>query len=336
MIALPPVEPEPGPEHLAESIDWLTYSHQELYDMVNTGLDLTQATRVAARWAKLGEALDEIGAELSRAVTASADGWEGAGADKARDAATRLVAWANDAGRRATEVSGCVSRQADNAETARLTMPEPPRVPVHAVPASKAVPADSTAAMSASAFTGGDFASAGAMMIDPGPQRLRAQELHHQAADVMRRLQRDSSEVFGTVPEFTPPGDSLGKKKDQPKPRPPADSTTKASADVPGPKVLAPIETPREPLGQGPAAGAGTLGTEGRPGVAQVQPGSAAAGQRPGGMGAMPMGGASGARREEDAERVTPGYLVEESDIWARGGPVTPPVIGEEPRRGGY
>ena len=35
--------PEPVPGSLDEPVDWMTYSHQEMYRMVHDGLDLTGA-----------------------------------------------------------------------------------------------------------------------------------------------------------------------------------------------------------------------------------------------------------------------------------------------------
>ena len=352
----PPAEPEPGPEHLATSVDWMSYSHQELYGMANQGVDLAGATTVSAKWAKLGAVLEEISADLKRAANASVDGWEGDGADKARDAVNRLVAWSADTAARATAVAGCVSRQADLAETARRTMPEPPAASSPAPPAPPHVtPGDGTAAMSASsnAFTSSAFASAGQLVTDSGPAQAKAQRLHQQAAEVMQRLQSGSNEVYGTVPSFT----SLGKTADSRKlvqqkapvkdPAPPKhEDTTTTSSAAPAPAgPVAPVggvsagagAQPVAGVPQGPSlTGADEAGQRLTAGATQAVPPPAAAGEQAApqrAMTGMPgMAGRGG--HDEDKERKTPDYLQEEDDIWGLDGPVTPPVIGERQRDG--
>lgn len=155
--AVPPEEPEPTPDDLGTAIDWQAFSHQQLYDMVHSGLDLPGATATAAGWASLGDRLDNIGADLGCALEQSAEGWQGEAAEAARHSMRELVGWTGDTATKATDVSGCVSRQADNAETARRTMPEPPIKVVHPIPRTpQPAPDDGgTTAMSASPFTGG-------------------------------------------------------------------------------------------------------------------------------------------------------------------------------------
>src|SRR5215217_2145976 len=115
-------EPAPGESALFDDVDWLTFSHDQLYDMVHNGIDVAGATAVAAKWAKLGEALREIGDELSRALAASMDAWEGEAAEQARAGIAALSHWTQDAGSTAIDVSGCVSTEALNADTARRNM----------------------------------------------------------------------------------------------------------------------------------------------------------------------------------------------------------------------
>src|SRR5689334_18348113 len=84
--------PNPYPEHrskepseLGEKVDWMTYTHQELYDMVHTGVDLTSAASVKDNWTTLGTTLAEVKDQLISAIFASSGGWEGESAEKARD-----------------------------------------------------------------------------------------------------------------------------------------------------------------------------------------------------------------------------------------------------------
>lgn len=367
----PPPEPEPrpGPDHLAADIDWMSYSHRELYEMVHNGLDLAGAEAVAAQWAKISSFLDRAGSELRAAIVATADGWTGEGADRARDAAIKLVDWAGETGWRAENVANCVRRQADIADTARRVMPEPPgfapRPKVPEPPKRRAIPvSDSTQAMSTSAPPKSDFAEAGRIVAEPTDES--SQDLHRQAADVMTRMQRNSGEVYENVPRFTSygkqpriletPEEPKPKPKPEPEPvpeAPPDDSTRSSGVDEAAPiQVREPVETPRTPgassgafvppppgaaggtheqLGQGGRSGVGGFGPSGQPG--QVA-GTRAAAAGMGGFGGMPMGMAPQQGRQGEEGHKAPDYLVEDSDVWGLGGQVTPPVIGEDPRDG--
>src|SRR3954464_15266570 len=79
------------PSGLGDKIDWMTYTHQELYDMVHTGVDLTSAASVKDNWSKLGTTLAEVKDELIGAIFASSSGWEGESAEKARDGLLTVV-----------------------------------------------------------------------------------------------------------------------------------------------------------------------------------------------------------------------------------------------------
>ncbi|MGY6656798.1 PPE domain-containing protein [Amycolatopsis sp. TRM77291] len=367
----PPREPEPrpGPEHLNADIDWMSYSHRELYEMVHDELDLASAEAVAAQWTKISAFLDRVGSELRAALVATADGWTGEGADRARDAAIKLVDWAGETGWRAENVANCVRRQADIADTARRTMPEPPgyapRPKPPEAPKRRPIPVadqDSTQAMSASPPSGGGFAEAGRIVAEPTDES--SQDLHRQAADVMTRMQRSSGEVYENVPTFTSygkqpriletPEEPTPKPEPTPEPVPPPDDTTSSSGvdDTAAPiQVREPVEAPRQPgassgayvppppgtsggtqeqLGQGGRSGAGGFGPSG-PQPGQVA-GTRAAAAGIGGVGGMPMGMMPPQGQQDGQNRKTPDYLVEDSDVWGLSGQVTPPVIGEDPR----
>ncbi|MFC3487173.1 PPE domain-containing protein [Amycolatopsis roodepoortensis] len=337
--------------------------------MIHDELDLASAEAVAAQWTKISAFLDRVASELRAALVATADGWTGEGADRARDAAIKLVDWAGETGWRAENVANCVRRQADIADTARRTMPEPPgylpRPKLPEVPKRRPIPVadqDSTQAMSASPPSGGGFAEAGRIVAEPTDES--SQDLHRQAADVMTRMQRSSGEVYENVPTFT----SYGKQpriletpeepkpepdpKPDPKPEtPPDDSTSSSGVDDAAPiQVREPVvESPRQPggssgavapppgvagtaqdLGQGNRSGGGGFGPSGQqPG--QVA-GTRAAAAGIGGVGGMPMGMMPPQGQQDNESRKPPGYLVEDSDVWGLGGHVTPPVIGEDPR----
>lgn len=342
----PPAEPEPDGSDLGAAIDWMTYSHEQLYPMATQGLDLAGANTVAAKWAEIGERLQEVGVDLQRAVGRAESGWSGDAAELAREAATKLVKWAEDTGDRANEACGCVSRQAEIAQRASTEMPEPVKQPeppplcgTPDLDRPMPVPAGGggTAAMSASSpFTSGSFADAGELSQAPWGTQERARAAHVEAADVMRRMQNESFEVYGTVPWFVPPK----RREDDPARRPDEDHTRRRRADEPDPTTrsagAAAAAAPGAggfAGGSGGAGGAGGgqlgAGTQYGIGAGQQGPGAGAApaaaaaggaGMPRGGMGGMPMGamgGMGGGRGGDDGDsRKSASFLQGEKGIF--------------------
>jgi hypothetical protein len=327
---------EPEPDSLDERVDWMTYPHDELYRMVHEGLDLAGATAVSADWARMGEALGEIGDELAGIVAAFADAWEGEAAEQARHAVSSLATWARETGASATAVSGCITIEVDNAMHARNTMPAPVPVPPPPFPPRGPIPAGD-ATVASSAFSGGE-----ALLADQSAIVGRRVEAHREAAAIMERFQADSREVYRTVPQFAPPRigpKPLGGEDNPPAPSPPPSS---AGESVPAERVRsggrvpvagpppasaspAPAAPPRQPgPGVGAVPGEGSAPSRSAVAGAQGRPGAA-------GMAGMPVGGLGGMQRQEDLERLSPAYLKEDEDIWGLDEQaVAPPVIGEE------
>ncbi|MGA6165819.1 WXG100 family type VII secretion target [Amycolatopsis magusensis] len=349
----PSEEPEPVAGDLGIPVDWLTYPHPELYTMVHEDVDLGGAQTVAATWATLGDKLTQIGAELRAAMAKASQGWTGASAEKTKETVERLAAWCDETGVRATEVCGCVTRQAENVRVAMNAMPEP-RMTALPYP----MPADGTAAMS--------FAGGPQLIADDETDRRGGDELHQRAADVMKQFQEETYEVYGTVPEFsTPTGEQISYRTpevppDEPTPSepepetaPPDDSTGASGVtDNPVDGVIGgyapPSPSPSAPVPmvggggqvggamQDPIAGGRAGAHPGAPGPGAA-PAAASAATRGGGTGGMPMGAmpmGAGGQRQEDVEHKLPGYLQEEDNIFAADLKVAPPVLGEEgPRR---
>lgn len=209
---LPPV-PEPEPDSLDERVDWLTYSHPDLYSMVHKGLDLTGAMSVSANWARMGDELAEIGDALAKLVEATTSAWEGEAAELARGSVSALAGWSSDTGVLATDVCGSITREVEAATNARNSMPAPP-YPLPEKPDDGPISTDPVyykpidvyrVPSSATAFTSGDFGTAQAVVSDPIVWSGRERALHQQAARTMDQFQSDSREVYGTVPQFAPP-----------------------------------------------------------------------------------------------------------------------------------
>ena len=326
----PPV-PEPDPDSLDETVDWMTYSHPELYSMVHHGLDLTGAMAVSATWARLGAELESIGDELAKLLVATSEAWEGESADLARGSVSALADWAGQTGSLATEVSGCVTIEVDNANTARNAMPPPPYPPI-----DEPMPSQVTA------FTGGDFFTAGSLIADPTVYTSEERALHQQAARTMARFQENSRDVYTTVPQFAPPDLTRMpfSTPTVPTPPPPVPPPVPIPAPLPGGFRGGPAAGGPGPGSAGPGRVAPGPVAQPAPGAApepSARPGAASAGKAApssSGMGGMPMGGAPGGAGDDDTERKSKKYLEGDEDIWGLNDQrVMPPVIGEVNRR---
>ncbi len=207
------------PSELGEKVDWMTYTHQELYDMVHTGVDLTSAASVKDNWTTLGSTLADVKDQLISAIFASSSGWEGESAEKARDGLLTVVKWAENTSDHAKNVAECITLEIEHVVTAREQMPVPTPAPTPVPPVDQLVaptappvsriatdalvPVDSpvlgqTAATSP--FTGID--QIGAPVVT---QTTAVDAGHRTAADVMAAFQQGSFAVDQTVPAFSAP-----------------------------------------------------------------------------------------------------------------------------------
>ena len=65
------------PTDLGQKVDWMTYTHQQLWEMINTGVDLKAAGSAQADWATVGKALGEVQELLAKAISQSSQAWTG-------------------------------------------------------------------------------------------------------------------------------------------------------------------------------------------------------------------------------------------------------------------
>jgi hypothetical protein len=219
----PPRHHSKEPSELGEKVDWMTYTHQELYDMVHTGVDLTSAASVKDNWTTLGTTLAEVKDQLISAVFASSSGWEGESAEKARDGLLTVVKWAENTSDHAVNVAQCISLEIEHVVTAREQMPVPTPAPTPVPPVDQAV---APAASSASSYgidaltpvatpvaspTAGQvsptspFAGIDAVGAPVIAATTAADAGHRTAAEVMAAFQQGSFAVDQTVPAFSPP-----------------------------------------------------------------------------------------------------------------------------------
>lgn len=339
-LAVWPTEPEPS--DLDEQIDWLTYPHQQLYDMVHNGVDLAGATHVAAGWATLAESLSSIGDRLGAELAASVHGWQGASADQARNAIGTLVSWAQDTGDAANAMAGCLARQVDNVQTARSAMPAPVPAtvvtpPHEVVPPGFPVPGAAPGGTETS--SAGSFAAGPGLALSPIGNLGEQQAAHQQAAHVMQQLQVNSRAVYTTVPQFAAPTSPVAGPRHAPV-APPPGPTTPPGGGGGEPVNGLPVTggggragwsggaaEPEPGARIGGSAQSGVTDAVGR-GAAGATTGEVAGGGRSSGTGTG-MGGLGGARRTDDQERRAPKYLEEDEDIFAVDQVTAPPVIGE-------
>lgn len=327
---LPLPDPTEG-RNLDEHVDWMSYSHQQLYDMVHNGVDLTGATDVAASWAKLSDTLSQMSDALNTALAASTDGWQGPAADQARGNLGGLVNWAHTTGENAVVVSGCVSRQADALQTARSTMPAPPTNQVVASPAT-----------ATSAFAQPPIAK-------PGPITVvhDSAESHQQAARVMQQYQSSSADISRTIPQFAAPTNPVSGPVQPPVGNP---SPPPSGGQNPGPVAIggggiggigggggvgrvgpggAPPPEERSVASTANPGSRSSLGATGEPEPGQGSGTSAAASTRGSAMSSAGLGGAG--RRGDDHEHRRK-YWQDDDGIFDLDTRVTPRVIGEEKR----
>lgn len=107
---------------------WNGYSHEELYQQINSGPGPKASHASMERWQGVSAALTEINADLHSGVLRSGASWEGSAADKARTGINPLAAWADDARAGAEVMRISAELQADYIAKARADMPPPVKV----------------------------------------------------------------------------------------------------------------------------------------------------------------------------------------------------------------
>jgi hypothetical protein len=114
---------------MSGDVRWRGYSHQELYDAINSGPGAAASADPAARWDAISGALSEIGGDLSSGIGTAHQHWSGAAAESALGGIAQLARWAHDAQANAASVRASAEAQADYVTQARATMPVPVKAP---------------------------------------------------------------------------------------------------------------------------------------------------------------------------------------------------------------
>ncbi|MDX8032287.1 PPE domain-containing protein [Lentzea sp. BCCO 10_0856] len=212
---------------LHEPYDWMTYTHEELYKMVHTGVNLDGAQAAATNWQKIGDDIAGVRSNLLKAVEDSTVGWDSESARLARNGLTEVTNWVDDTASYAHKVSAAITTETNNVEAARTAMPPPPQAPDAPVPAETPLPRTVLRPQDRLSMVddAGTFGLAGIRqeprLVQTSPNEFGGFETigtspvetlaandasHRRAADVMAAFQRNSAAVDQTVPsQFTPP-----------------------------------------------------------------------------------------------------------------------------------
>ncbi|QQQ76616.1 PPE domain-containing protein [Saccharothrix sp. 6-C] len=126
------------PSDLGQKVDWMTYTHQQLWEMINTGVDLKAAGSAQADWATVGKALGEVQELLAKAISQSSQAWTGESAERAREALESVEKWALNTSEHADNVAKCIATEIDHVQTAREMMPPPAPAPPVVAPVTGA------------------------------------------------------------------------------------------------------------------------------------------------------------------------------------------------------
>ncbi|NUS65613.1 MAG: PPE domain-containing protein, partial [Saccharothrix sp.] len=128
------------PTDLGQKVDWMTYSHQQLWEMINTGVDLKAAGSAQADWATVGKALGEVQELLAKAIGRTTQAWTGESAERAREALESVEKWALNTSEHADNVAKCIATEIEHVQTAREMMPPPAPAPPVVTPVAGASP----------------------------------------------------------------------------------------------------------------------------------------------------------------------------------------------------
>ena len=333
------------PTDLGQKVDWMTYSHQQLWEMINTGVDLKAASSAQTDWAAVSQALGEVQEYLAKAISQSSQAWTGQSAERAREALESVEKWAQNTSEHADTEATCIATEIEHVQTAREMMPPPAPAPPVVTPAAdpSAVVAPTPVATPRSPLVRDHLAEdAGYQTSSPsirdslaaGPTRTpgaftgidtigapalesvaTADATHRQAAEVMAMFQLNSYEVDRTVPSFSPPTNPVAPPPPPPvvvTPNPPVQDGGGGAGGGNQAVVTNPGATPNQrpggtsaQLGRGGFAG-GRGGFAGRGGVSMPTP----VGASGGGGGGQPAGpGGSTGALGGDRGSATPGSV---------------------------
>src|SRR5882757_900702 len=105
--------------------NYLNYSHDALYGMVNNSLDAGQVGTSSQAWNKISNSMVTISKSLNTAATSTETSWTGTAADSARGFHTGVSGWTGSASESAQLVSDNMYNQSTAAQSAKAAVPKP-------------------------------------------------------------------------------------------------------------------------------------------------------------------------------------------------------------------
>ncbi len=168
--------------------NYLNYSHDALYGMVNNGLDAGQVGSNSQSWNKISNSMVTISKSLNTAATSTESSWTGTAADTARGFHTGVSSWTGSASESAQLVSDNMYNQSQAAQSAKSAVPKP-------VPYSFANELQD--------FFTAPNPAAGMNTIN---DKLAAQQKAHQAAaTAVQSYDHSLNQSAGQMPAMSPP-----------------------------------------------------------------------------------------------------------------------------------
>ncbi|MDQ7808525.1 PPE domain-containing protein [Amycolatopsis sp. A133] len=105
-------------------INWDSYEHRELWDMVQSAVP-AKLGRHAAWWKEVAAGVSSATEEVSALVRKLRESWQGPSADQAAESVDRLTGWAATVGENAQRVGSGLDTYTSVVSEARHRMPEP-------------------------------------------------------------------------------------------------------------------------------------------------------------------------------------------------------------------
>ncbi|HVV22778.1 MAG TPA: hypothetical protein VHF06_25300 [Pseudonocardiaceae bacterium] len=105
--------------------NYMNYSHDQLYNMVNTDLSASQVGDSGQAWNKISNTLVNVSKTLSKASQATESSWTGDAADQARSFHTGVASWTASTSESAQLASDTMYNQSQAAQAVQTAVPKP-------------------------------------------------------------------------------------------------------------------------------------------------------------------------------------------------------------------
>ncbi|HET9256577.1 MAG TPA: PPE domain-containing protein [Pseudonocardiaceae bacterium] len=174
-------------------IDYSTVSHETIYQNITSGAGSTDLITAGQAWESIAARLQQLIADVERAIQGIGAAQRGAAADTATHATLALVPWLEHNAATANDIARLISQQADSFGHTRNNMPKPVTVPEVS-------------------FLQNPFTWIGDQAVEwlPGIQtdheraHVQAQESERRAQDLMNSYQDSANDTLAPPRRFEP------------------------------------------------------------------------------------------------------------------------------------